>query len=131
MKPFPIFLRAKALGTGLLLSLLLLYVLASPWWVYALVIGMAFGIAYGGTTQITSHFYLPKHCYGNTTSSKQIALTFDDGILEPTKNQQILAILEQYHIPATFFCIGKNIQARKLSSTSNFQTISYYVHYIS
>ncbi|MFK7799498.1 MAG: polysaccharide deacetylase family protein [Aureispira sp.] len=110
MKPFPIFLRAKALGTGLLLGLLLLYVLACPWWSYALVLGMAFGIAYWGTTQITSHFYLPTHCYGNSPHRKQMALTFDDGILEPEQTQQILAILERYNIPATFFCIGKNIQ---------------------
>lgn len=111
MKPFPIFLRARALGTGLLLGLLLLYVLASPWWGYALLLGMAFGIAYWGTTQITSHFYLPTHCYGKTSSSQQIALTFDDGILEPEQTQQILAILEHYRVPATFFCVGKNIQS--------------------
>lgn len=122
MKPFPIFLRAKALIIGLLLGLLLMYVLASPWWGYVLVLGIAFIIAYRGTTQIASHFYLSTHCYGNATSSKQIALTFDDGILAPEQTQQILDILEHYCVPATFFCIGKNIQS------SSQQTLLQQIH---
>jgi cellulose synthase/poly-beta-1,6-N-acetylglucosamine synthase-like glycosyltransferase/peptidoglycan/xylan/chitin deacetylase (PgdA/CDA1 family)/spore germination protein YaaH len=38
---------------------------------------------------------------------KEVALTFDDGP-DPIWTPQILAILEEYHVPATFFVIGEN-----------------------
>ena len=38
---------------------------------------------------------------------KEVALTFDDGP-DPVWTPQILSILEQYHVPATFFAIGEN-----------------------
>ncbi len=38
---------------------------------------------------------------------KQVALTFDDGP-DPVWTPQILSILEEYHVPATFFVIGEN-----------------------
>ncbi|MBQ8310051.1 MAG: polysaccharide deacetylase family protein [Clostridia bacterium] len=42
------------------------------------------------------------------TDSMQIALTFDDGP-HPRLTPQILEILERYHVPATFFMVGKNV----------------------
>jgi peptidoglycan/xylan/chitin deacetylase (PgdA/CDA1 family) len=42
--------------------------------------------------------------------AKDIALTFDDGP-DPTWTPQVLAVLEQHHIPATFFEIGQNVAA--------------------
>lgn len=39
--------------------------------------------------------------------NKQVSLTFDDGP-DPTWTPKILAILEQYHVPGTFFMIGEN-----------------------
>jgi len=46
----------------------------------------------------------------NTAAKGTVALTFDDG---PTEKYtpQILAILKQYHIKATFFMVGMNAQA--------------------
>jgi polysaccharide deacetylase family sporulation protein PdaB len=48
--------------------------------------------------------------YSGSTSSKEIALTFDDG---PDTNYtvQILDILKQYSIKATFFVVGTRAQA--------------------
>lgn len=43
------------------------------------------------------------------TTDKTIALTFDDGPNEPYTSQ-ILDILRNYDIPATFFVIGKNVE---------------------
>ncbi len=43
-------------------------------------------------------------------SAGQIALTFDDGP-SATHTLRILDILDRYHIPATFFAVGVNIQA--------------------
>ncbi len=40
-------------------------------------------------------------------SAKKVALTFDDGP-DPVWTPQILSILEQYHVPATFFIVGEN-----------------------
>lgn len=42
------------------------------------------------------------------TDSMKIALTFDDGP-HPTLTPKILAILEKYHAPATFFMVGRNV----------------------
>jgi len=44
------------------------------------------------------------------TNDKKIALTFDDGPDGKT-TPQILDILNQYNIPATFFVLGKNVRA--------------------
>lgn len=43
------------------------------------------------------------------TDSHSIALTFDDGPLEPY-TAQILALLSQYHARATFFVLGEQVQ---------------------
>jgi peptidoglycan-N-acetylglucosamine deacetylase len=47
--------------------------------------------------------------HGNT-QLPEIALTFDDGP-NPTYTPQVLAILQQYKIKATFFCVGNLAQA--------------------
>lgn len=43
------------------------------------------------------------------TQARSIALTFDDGPLEPY-TAQILALLSQYHAQATFFVLGEQVQ---------------------
>jgi peptidoglycan/xylan/chitin deacetylase (PgdA/CDA1 family) len=40
----------------------------------------------------------------------EVALTFDDGPNPPYTNQ-VLALLKHYSIPATFFCVGKQVAA--------------------
>lgn len=45
--------------------------------------------------------------YGNQYMP-EIALTFDDGP-NPYYTPQVLAVLQQYHIKATFFCIGRQV----------------------
>jgi peptidoglycan/xylan/chitin deacetylase (PgdA/CDA1 family) len=56
-------------------------------------------------------------------ASKEVALTFDDGPNDPYTSQ-ILDILVNYHIHATFFLIGKNVQlypetARRILAEGN------------
>src|SRR5229473_3240020 len=46
--------------------------------------------------------------YTGNASLPEIALTFDDGP-NPYYTPQILAILQQYRVPATFFCIGRQV----------------------
>lgn len=45
--------------------------------------------------------------YGNP-SVPEVALTFDDGP-NPYYTQQVLAVLQEYGIKATFFCIGRQV----------------------
>lgn len=44
-----------------------------------------------------------------TETGKMVALTFDDGPNEPYTSQ-ILDLLDEYNVKATFFLIGKNVQ---------------------
>jgi peptidoglycan/xylan/chitin deacetylase (PgdA/CDA1 family) len=60
---------------------------------------------------------------GAVTNDRVIALTFDDGPNEPYTSE-ILSVLEQYDIHATFFLVGANVQlypdtARQILSDGN------------
>jgi peptidoglycan-N-acetylglucosamine deacetylase len=48
--------------------------------------------------------------YSGNMHLQQIALTFDDGP-DPNYTPQILDVLQRYRIKATFFCIGRQIEA--------------------
>jgi len=43
------------------------------------------------------------------TSNKVVALTFDDGPYSPY-TEQVLDILKEYNVPATFFVVGQNVE---------------------
>ena len=45
----------------------------------------------------------------NSQNAKRVALTFDDGP-HPRYTEQILKILEEYGVTATFFVIGVNVE---------------------
>jgi peptidoglycan-N-acetylglucosamine deacetylase len=47
--------------------------------------------------------------YRSITSSKVISLTFDDGPNEPYTSQ-VLDVLKEYDVPATFFLVGNNVR---------------------
>jgi peptidoglycan/xylan/chitin deacetylase (PgdA/CDA1 family) len=61
-----------------------------------------------GSVSIRFNFYL-KSLKRGSTSSKAVALTFDDG---PDKNitPKILEILNNYNLQAAFFCVGSKIE---------------------
>jgi peptidoglycan-N-acetylglucosamine deacetylase len=69
----------------------------------ALVIGI---LCYGYFVPASPVF--GKVYYRSNTTSKVIALTFDDGPNEPYTSQ-ILDILHEYDVPATFFLVGNNV----------------------
>jgi peptidoglycan-N-acetylglucosamine deacetylase len=60
-----------------------------------------------GSAHLQSNFFTPALCSANITE-KHIALTFDDGP-NAEFTPDVLALLAQYHAPATFFVIGNNI----------------------
>ena len=59
---------------------------------------------YVPTSQVFGKVY-----YEERTPQKVVALTFDDGPNEPYTSE-ILDILNHYHIEATFFVVGKNVE---------------------
>ena len=64
-------------------------------------------ISFVNTNTILDKKVPPKTRENN--NKEQIALTFDDGPYG-TSTAQILSILEQKHVPATFFVMGKNVE---------------------
>jgi peptidoglycan-N-acetylglucosamine deacetylase len=68
-------------------------------------------VLFCGTYFIQWGFFIKSHCSG-PKSEKTIALSFDDGPAGE-KTDRILDILKEHQSPATFFCIGKNIQGRE------------------
>ena len=79
------------------------------WWLvaflfYALIIFL-------GSYFIQLNFFLPSQNRGSKVE-KQVALTFDDGPLEAF-TPQLLQLLKEENVPATFFLIGKNVMTQE------------------
>lgn len=76
---------------------------------YFIVVGVVwFLISFVGSALIQSNYHVKAYCNNPDETQNVIAITFDDGPHEMTL--PILDLLQQYQVPATFFCIGKNIK---------------------
>lgn len=77
-------------------------------WIYYLVTFLVFlSFVSWGVFQIKLNWFI-KGVHAKKTSKKEIALTFDDG---PTiYTEQVLDLLADHRIKATFFCIGTQIE---------------------
>ncbi|MCH2022403.1 MAG: polysaccharide deacetylase family protein [Saprospiraceae bacterium] len=109
MGPFPKYLTFRNVLVGMFSIWAIGIILKLAWWWYLLVFMVALTISYLGTTQIGSNFHMPAFCNLANCKNKVIAITFDDGVSKPEQSEKVLDILKQYNIPATFFCIGKNL----------------------
>lgn len=67
------------------------------------------GINAFGSARISSNYHVKAFCSNPLETEKKIALTFDDG--PSIYTLQVLELLKKYNAKATFFCIGKNIEA--------------------
>jgi len=78
-----------------------------PIYVYPLLFVVYSLIVFWGCYNVGSNFFIKIVCSADT-NDKEIAITFDDG---PAINYtpQILDVLKQENIKATFFCIGNRI----------------------
>lgn len=64
------------------------------------------------TAQIISQGELQEGGAEEVTETKKIALTFDDGP-HPVYTEQMLEVLEDAQVPATFFLLGQNIEGQE------------------
>lgn len=100
----------------LLTSLSLVVVIAffleklSLWWL--LLIALAWLVITAlGSGLIGLNYYFKSLNYQSNETQNRIAITFDDGPnLEFTP--KVLGLLRQYNAKATFFCIGKHVEAQ-------------------
>ncbi|MRX69676.1 Peptidoglycan/xylan/chitin deacetylase, PgdA/CDA1 family [Flavobacterium resistens] len=92
----------------LLLFLLNLYTAINFWW-FVFIVLIWLGINAFGSARISSNYHVKAFCNNPSETEKKIALTFDDGPSEFTL--EVLELLKKYNAKATFFCIGKNIEA--------------------
>jgi peptidoglycan/xylan/chitin deacetylase (PgdA/CDA1 family) len=113
MGPFPKYINGRNVLIVLLLSLGLCIALSAVWWVYFSIITTAFTISYFGSTQVSSNYFMPAFCRAINHQKKEISITFDDGVTNSIQTSKVLDILKQYQAPATFFCIGKNLESKE------------------
>ncbi len=78
-----------------------------PWYVYLLFLIIYSLLLFYGSYYVGSQFFMKVLCAANT-QQKQIALSFDDGPANAYSGE-ILRILRDKKIEATFFCIGKQV----------------------
>ncbi|TDX02277.1 polysaccharide deacetylase family protein [Dinghuibacter silviterrae] len=83
----------------------------APWYGYV-VWGVLFTLPlFWGSYHIGSNFYIKVICRG-PKEKKEVVLTFDDGPMEQY-TPEILEVLAEKGVTATFFLIGKNIPGRE------------------
>ncbi len=79
-----------------------------PWWSLSILFFIYTFFLFLGSYNICSNFYLNVFCKSNTVNNK-IALTFDDGPHQEY-SIEILNILKNFNIKATFFIIGEKAE---------------------
>ena len=79
----------------------------APLWIFWIFIGIYIAFEAYGSINLSAQYFLPVKFKGNS-SSREIAITFDDGPL-PGKTEKILDILKAHQVPAAFFCIGHRV----------------------
>ncbi len=77
------------------------------WWGLGVVFLLQLSVLVYGCMNISSGYFFRALCKAET-KEQVIALSFDDGP-HPGRTDNILDTLKKYNVPATFFCIGKNI----------------------
>jgi peptidoglycan-N-acetylglucosamine deacetylase len=95
------------LSIFVLLALLSLFAAIGIWHFVAVGV-LWFLVSLVGSSFIWSGYHVKAYCNNPLETAKNIAITFDDGPHPITLN--ILEILRQHNVKATFFCIGKNIE---------------------
>lgn len=98
-----------AIGAILLLLALSLFAAISPIYFF-IVLFCWFGLTVLGSAVISWNYHLTSLNCNKTINKNQVSITFDDGP-NPEFTPQVLELLSRYNARATFFCIGKHIEA--------------------
>ncbi|SFC57699.1 Peptidoglycan/xylan/chitin deacetylase, PgdA/CDA1 family [Flavobacterium phragmitis] len=93
----------------LLLMFIANFIMPINIWYYWAVVFLWLGINAIGSSRISSNYHVKAYCSNPLETEQKIALTFDDGPSPYTL--EVLELLKKYNASATFFCIGKNIEA--------------------
>ena len=83
--------------------------LSTIYWSGGIFWGSYLAIFVCGLCLIRMNFFCRAVCRGKPGRMK-VALTFDDGP-DPKATPQLLELLKREEVPATFFCVGKNVVA--------------------
>jgi peptidoglycan/xylan/chitin deacetylase (PgdA/CDA1 family) len=97
----------------LYIIVLILVYLFLPWkGIFFIIITLLFLVhLIYASSNICSQAYIKTYCKSET-NEKKIAITFDDGP-DSEITPEVLEILDEYNIKATFFCIGDQIEKNK------------------
>ncbi len=95
-------------ATAITLALLSLFASLS-WWFFGLALIVWLTIVVVGSAWIGSNYHVKAYCSNPSETENKITITFDDGPSEFTP--KVLELMERFDAKATFFCIGKNIDA--------------------
>jgi peptidoglycan-N-acetylglucosamine deacetylase len=82
-----------------------------PVYLYIILVFLYTLLLFYGSYYVGSNFFMKVLCSAKTTS-KQIAISFDDGPAEK-HTAEILRVLRSKNVPAVFFCIGKRIDGNE------------------
>lgn len=73
------------------------------------VIGISVGVVLTLCAVLPENHVFGRVFFESSTTKKIVALTFDDGPYSPY-TEQVLDVLKEYHVPATFFVVGQNAE---------------------
>lgn len=86
------------------------FLLKAPWWSWTLLIATWLLVAVAGSSLLRWQYHLPVLFRSPQKHDNRVAITFDDGP-DPVFTPQVLRLLADHGAKATFFCIGKRVQA--------------------
>ncbi|MEO5585755.1 MAG: polysaccharide deacetylase family protein [Flavobacteriales bacterium] len=87
-----------------------LFLLKAPWWAWTLLIAVWLVVVISGSSLLRWQYHLPVLFRSPQKRDDRVAITFDDGP-DPVITPQVLKLLADHGAKATFFCIGKRVQA--------------------
>ena len=84
-----------------------------------------------GASKLSANFHFKSVCHAET-NEKIISITFDDGP-HGEATEKVLAVLKEFNVAATFFCIGKKIDhepllGKKMSDAGHIIANHSYTH---
>jgi peptidoglycan/xylan/chitin deacetylase (PgdA/CDA1 family) len=107
-------LRFKTINIFVTVTLVVLivtsFITIIPASYYIILFVFWFFITLLGSTLIQWNYHLTSLNSNSEISEDVVAITFDDGP-NPDFTPQVLALLKKFNVKATFFCIGRNVEA--------------------